>query len=409
MSEQHTWIRFSLLLIVVVSVLGGGFAASTSSDLAPATASAHSQTQSQVGNQTLATVEFDNSSNTTATTIAISQVSLPEGGFVAIHDEAYTNGVVHGSEVTVSKYLDSGTHENLQIPVNRSIPGGNNVSQLNATQANLTAVVYRDTNGNQQFDFERSFGETDEAYQENETAAVTDTEFVRFEGNEQIAQQSSQSAPASLQFSEQRLRQTSNGQRLILSRVNLSEGGFVAVHNQQYLPPTNNPLSSTVGLSRYLEPGTHQNVTIRVTDGAINRTQTVVAIPYLDTNGNQRFDYVESGGETDYAYLSQQSGTATIVNQTAQVRASGVARNQTLNPTSSSSVSTATPVNSGKGAIATEVERDTSAVSPTATSVENKVQSNGGGILGNNSWYIIIGGVIVLTAVVVIWGFERRS
>ena len=401
MSEQYTWIRLSLLLIVVVSVVGGGFVASSSSDLAPATASAQSQTQ--------ATVELDNTSNTTATTIAVSQANLPEGGFVAIHDEAYTSGVVHGSEITVSKYLDAGSHENVQIPVNRSVPGGNNISQLNATQANLTAVVYRDTNDNQQFDFEKSFGETDEAYQENETAAVSDTEFITFDENEQIAQQSSQSAPASLQFDDQELQQTSGGQRLTLSRVNVSEGGFIAVHNQQYLSPTNNPLSSTVGLSRYLEAGTHRNVTIRVSDGAINRTQTIVAIPYMDTNGNQQFDYVKSGGETDYAYLSQRSGTATIVNQTAQVQASDPPRSQTLGTTSTPSVSTATPVNSDQGAIATEAEPDTSAVSPTATNAGGEVQSDGGGILGGVSWYVVIGGAVILVAVVVIWGFERRS
>ena len=408
MSEQYTWIRFSLLLVVVVSVLGGGVVASTSSNLSPATASAQSQAQTQTGNQTSATVELDNSSATTATTIAISQVNLPEGGFVAIHDEAYTSGVVHGSEITVSKYLDSGTHENVQVPVNRSVPGGNNVSQLNATQANLTAVIYRDTNDNQQFDFSKSFGETDEAYQKNETTAVSDTEFVALEENKQIAQQRSQSAPASLQFNSQRLRQTSNGQQLTLDRANLSEGGFIAVHDQRYLPPTNNPLSSTIGLSRYLEAGTHQNITIRVTDGAINRTQTVVAIPYQDTNGNERFDYVESGGEADYAYLSQKSGTATIINQTAQVRVSGASRSPAP-ATSSLSESTATPRDSNQGVVATEAERGTSAASPTATNAASGVQSDGEGILGGNFWYLVVGGIIVLIAVVVIWGFERRS
>ena len=407
MSEKATWKRFSLLLIVLVSIAVVGVVAIGPANIGPTTAAA--QTQTQTGNESLPSVELDNSSSTTATTITISQADLPEGGFVAIHDEAYQSGVVQGSEVAVSEYLDAGHHENIEIPVNRTIPGGNNVSRLNSTQANLTAVVYRDTNDNQEFDFARSFGETDEAYQENETTAVSDTEFVSFEGNEQIAEENNQSPSASLQFDDQELRRSNGGQRLTLSRVNLSEGGFIAVHDQRYLPPSNNPLSSTIGLSRYLEPGSHQNVTIRLTEGSINETQTIVAIPYLDTNGNQQFDYVKTGGETDYAYVTQESGTATIINQTARIGFSSAMQSQTAETASSPSLVTSTPSDSGQGEIATEVAQETSEDSPTTTSGETTTESDDGGVLGGNTLYVVAAFVVAGIALLVIWTFERRS
>lgn len=138
MNELQRWIRLSVLALVVVSVLGTGFVASTSTDLSPATAAAQTDSQSQ--NQTGPTVELDSTNNTTTKTIVVSKASLPEGGFVAIHGGGYTRGVFHGSEIAISQYLTPGTHRNIAIPVNRSIPGGNNVSKLNATRANLSQL-----------------------------------------------------------------------------------------------------------------------------------------------------------------------------------------------------------------------------------------------------------------------------
>lgn len=411
MTEQPKWNRIVMLLIVVVSLVVGGVAISSSSEFGVPTAAAQNQTpaETQSGDETLANVELDNTSNTTASTISISRANLPEGGFVAIHDEAYQSGVAQGSEIAVSEYLDSGNHEDIEIPVNRSIPGGNNVSRLNATQANLTAVVYRDTNDNQEFDFIRSFGETDEAYQENETSAVSDTEFITFGENEQIAEENSTSPTASLDFNNQQLRRSGDGLRLTLSQVNLSQGGFIAVHDQRYLPPTNNPLSSTIGLSRYLESGTHQNVTIRLIEGSINRSQTVIAIPYLDTNGNQRFDYVRSGGEADYAYITQGSGAATVINQTAEVSVPSAIQSQTAEATSSGSLSTATSVDSSPGVVSTEAAQGASSDPDTPTDTSAAATADDEGALGGNTLYIIAAVVIAGIALLIIWSFERRS
>jgi hypothetical protein len=405
MNRLQRWVRVSILLVVVVSVLGTGFVASTSGDRAPGIVAAQTETQSQ--NQTGPGVEIDNTNNTTAETIVVSKARLPEGGFVAIHGEAYTRGVSHGSEITVSQYLSPGTHHNIEIPVNRSIPGANNVSRLNVTRANLSAVLYRDTNDNQQFDFSASFGSTDEPYQVSQTEAVSDTEFVAFDANIKTARQRSQTAPASLQFSEQQLQRSNGSTTLTIDQVTLSEGGFIGVHDQRYLPPTNNPLNSTVGLSRYLSSGTHQNVTIELLNGSVTRNQTLIAVPYLDTDSDQTYDYIESGGEVDYAYISRQSGATAIINETARIR---VPESLRSTPTSQTTPTSSTSNRTTSGiVVATDATTGTTAEPATETTAESEGGAIGGIIAGNNPMFIIGGLVVAVAAIAVIWGFDRRS
>ena len=382
-----------LLLAVVVAVAGAGFASAPTGDSAGIAAA---QTQNQSG----PSVEIDSTNNTTTETVVVSEAYLPEGGFIAIHDEAYTQGVAHGSEITVSEYLSAGTHRNIQIPVNRSIPGTENTSRINATRGNISAVLYRDTNENQQFDFSKSFGTTDKPYEDGETGTVSDTELVSFESNVKTVRQRSEAKSASLQISDQQLRQSNGSTKLTVDEVTLSEGGFIAVHNQQYLPPTNNPLNSTIGLSRYLSSGTHRNVTIRVVKGSLNQTQTIIAIPYLDTDSDQTFDYTSSGGEVDYAYISQQSGSTTIVNATAKIRVPASMKDTGERASS--------PENQSGGVIEAGSGTETPARSANTTTTTSPEETGEGGIGGN--WIYVVGAIIVVgIAVIVIWGFERRS
>ena len=39
-------------------------------------------------------------------------------------------------------------------------------------------------------------------------------------------------------------------------------GGFIAIHNESYLPPSNESVGSTIGVSRYLSAGSHQRVEV---------------------------------------------------------------------------------------------------------------------------------------------------
>jgi membrane-bound metal-dependent hydrolase YbcI (DUF457 family) len=308
-----------LLLVAFATAPGVGLAAAAA-DLSPVgVASAQSATAS--GNQTTASVDIDSSNNTTATTVVVSKVRVPNGGFVAIHDGGYAEaGNLRQSAITVSKYLSAGVHKNVSIPVKRGVPGiAGNSTRLNFARTNLSAVVYRDTNNNTQYDFAASFGSADTPYQAQNGGAVADTEQVTIEKNVQQAKQQSQPAPASIRFADQQLQQGASHPSVTISRVNLSEGGFVVIHDKRYLGPTRDPLNSAIGVSSYLSPGVHRNVTVPLLDGSVTSTQTLVAVPYLDTNGNQTYDYVKTGGEVDYAYIARQNNSTVIINDTATV------------------------------------------------------------------------------------------
>jgi flagellar protein FlaJ len=73
------------------------------------------------------------------------------------------------------------------------------------------------------------------------------------------------------------------GEELTLESVSLSDGGFVAVHQESIN-------GTRIGTSGYLAPGTHTNVTIELSRPA-GGGQTLVAVPHFDTNGNEQFDY----------------------------------------------------------------------------------------------------------------------
>nr|WP_254531245.1 CARDB domain-containing protein [Natrinema gelatinilyticum] len=94
--------------------------------------------------------------------------------------------------------------------------------------------------------------------------------------------------------------QTSDGQQVAIEDVSLSEGGFVAVYEGGALDidPT-----GVIGVSSYLEPGTHENVTIEL-DDPLAGSGAFVAVPHHDTDGDETFGYVDSGGETDAPYVT---------------------------------------------------------------------------------------------------------
>ena len=93
--------------------------------------------------------------------------------------------------------------------------------------------------------------------------------------------------------------QTTSGDRVRIASVTVPNGGFVVVHDARLLE--GNVLGSIAGVSAYLEPGTHTNVTVPVT-APLNRSQRLVAIAYRDTNRNETFEYRSSQGSLDGPY-----------------------------------------------------------------------------------------------------------
>lgn len=104
--------------------------------------------------------------------------------------------------------------------------------------------------------------------------------------------------------------QSTNGSVLAVNQTNLSEGGFVVVFAQN---------GTVLGNSTYLEPGSHENVTVNF-NTSIASSQVLVAVPHKDTNDNQTFDFnatraqeVGPANATDGPYMDQGVPISTVV------------------------------------------------------------------------------------------------
>ncbi|MFC7326047.1 beta strand repeat-containing protein [Halorubrum rutilum] len=83
----------------------------------------------------------------------------------------------------------------------------------------------------------------------------------------------------------------------------LPDGGFVAIHSTPVVPDYGTAVDSVVGVSEYLENGTSENITVTL-DEPVTESQTLVAMPHLDTNGNETYDFVTSNGSADGPYIA---------------------------------------------------------------------------------------------------------
>jgi len=70
--------------------------------------------------------------------VRVASTNLPEGGFVVLYESQ--DGSV-SSLLANSTYLESGTHENVTIPLNTSLP----------EETDVIAIAHNDTDGDQQF------------------------------------------------------------------------------------------------------------------------------------------------------------------------------------------------------------------------------------------------------------------
>jgi membrane-bound metal-dependent hydrolase YbcI (DUF457 family) len=274
-----------------------------------------------------ATVVFANQT-TNGTSVTIRSVTLPKGGFIAIHGPGYARqGIVLGSAITVSRYLSPGTHRNVTIQFGNGVPGAvSNISEFKGAYAPLSAVVYRDTNGNRHFDYVETLGENDTAYHRNGSRVDDQARVVT---QEQLDRKTQPTAAVTL------TNQSTADGTLTVARVRLPHGGWVVIHNQTYLTE-NDPLTSVVGRSKYLNAGVHRNVTVHL-DQPLTRSQSVAAVAYRDTNGNKRYDYLRSGGVDDAAYVNRSSGNATLVTDRAHVSAPSATVTPTHTPSPTTS------------------------------------------------------------------------
>ncbi|MFC7098814.1 DUF7282 domain-containing protein [Halobaculum marinum] len=256
-----------------------------------------------------ATVSLD-TQRSDGKTVVVDSVDLAEGGFVTIHDSTLFNGDALGSVVGTSEYLEAGSHEDVVVTLDSHV----------VQPETLVAMPHVDSNDNQVYDFVEQEGGADGPYTAD-GAAVVDA------GEVQVL--------AYVEFADQE----STGDSLTVERVVLQNGGFVTIHDETLLD--GDALGSVRGTSEYLAPGTHENVEVAL-DSGVEADGTFVAMPHVDSNDNQVYDFVEQEGGADAPYTSAQGAVVAA----ADVTYTG------------ESMATSTPMDTESDAM-TEAEMDT--------------------------------------------------
>lgn len=206
-------------------------------------------------------------------TVVIDEITLEDGGFIAVHDTRLEppDPEVVESVVGFYGYLRPGTYTNVTVtlaePVSRT------------TENRLIAMPHNDTDGDRLYDFVTSNGMVDGPY-ERDGRAITDS--------------------ATLDLQEQPLRtasigfenQTVNDSTVVVSEATLSRGGYVAVTDSD---------DEVIGVSGYLPPRSVQNITIDL-EQVPNETTELTARAHLDTDGDRFFGFAISDGGVDGPY-----------------------------------------------------------------------------------------------------------
>ncbi|WP_254543908.1 DUF7282 domain-containing protein [Halomarina pelagica] len=122
--------------------------------------------------------------------------------------------------------------------------------------------------------------------------------------------------------------QTNDGSYVIVDSVTLTEGGFVTIHDASLLD--GKTFESVRGTSGYLEAGTHSNVNVSL-DTPYEASGEVIAMPHLDTNGNQVYDFVTSDGSADGPYTADGSAVTDSATLTVENESAGTPKNNTTN------------------------------------------------------------------------------
>lgn len=103
--------------------------------------------------------------------VTIRSVTVPQGGFVVVHNQSYLRGGdPTETSLGYSQYLSAGTHRNVSITLAESIQH----------DQKLVAIPSRDTDGNRSYDYVRTDGFQDVGYTDGgeivtDTASVTTT------------------------------------------------------------------------------------------------------------------------------------------------------------------------------------------------------------------------------------------
>ncbi len=219
-----------------------------------------------------ATLISDQTTDGTTVTVAFARVD--DGGFLAVHDSSLFDGDPLGSVRGVSAYLDPGSYERLEVELADPL----------VEDDVLVAMPHRDTDGDRQYDFVESGGDEDAPYFDGDGEAVVDDADVQVTGD------------AATLIGDQ----PTDGTSVTVDFTRVDDGGFLAIHDSSLLD--GEPLESVRGVSEYLEPGTAKDLEVELDDPLVG-DDVLVAMAHRDTNDDETFDFVESGGEADGPYV----------------------------------------------------------------------------------------------------------
>ena len=210
--------------------------------------------------------------STDGTSVVVDSARLDESGFVTIHDSSLTNGATLESVRGTSEYLEVGSVQDLEVELDDPLTSGDT----------LIAMAHRDTNDNETYEFVSSGGNADGPYT-FDGSAVTDNADVQI------------NTSAAVKLDDQ----TSDGSSVTVDFARLDDGGFVTIHDSTLLD--GDALGSVRGTSQYFGSGTREEFTVSL-DEAVSGESTLIAMPHRDTNGNETYDFVSSGGNADGPY-----------------------------------------------------------------------------------------------------------
>ncbi|QLG61436.1 hypothetical protein HUG12_06680 [Halorarum salinum] len=128
-----------------------------------------------------AAVSFDEQTSP-GTTVTVDSVTVPEGGFVTIHDSSLLDGDALESVVGVSEHLEPGTHEDVTVTLYDVSGASFDQSELEEEET-LIAMPHLDTNDDEEYGFVETEGSEDGAYTDD-GGAVTDDATVCPEDDE---------------------------------------------------------------------------------------------------------------------------------------------------------------------------------------------------------------------------------
>lgn len=106
-------------------------------------------------------------------TVTVDNVTLPEGGFVGVYDSAFFDGAIFDSHRGSSAYLSEGNHSDIVVELDDPF----------AQNDTYVAMVHKDTNDNENFDYVASEGAEDSPYTDDSNSIVTSEANMTFENS----------------------------------------------------------------------------------------------------------------------------------------------------------------------------------------------------------------------------------